>query len=187
MGSEMCIRDSPKAWEKTKAPVIDRPVDRAIYELHVRDFSITDESVPEAERGTYRAFTRDSAGTAQLRQLADAGINTVHLLPTFDIATIEEDRSKQAVPDCDLASYAADSTEQQACIQQVVDADGFNWGYDPFHYTTPEGSYAVDPEGGARVGEFREMVGALHGMGLQVVLDQVFNHTSASGQAPTCG
>ncbi|KJL41778.1 pullulanase-type alpha-1,6-glucosidase [Microbacterium trichothecenolyticum] len=175
----------PKAWEKTKAPVIDRPVDRAIYELHVRDFSIADESVPEAERGTYRAFTRDSAGTKQLRQLADAGINTVHLLPTFDIATIEEDRSRQAVPDCDLASYAADSTEQQACVEKIVEADGFNWGYDPFHYTTPEGSYAVDPEGGARVGEFREMVGALHGMGLQVVLDQVFNHTSASGQAPT--
>jgi pullulanase-type alpha-1,6-glucosidase len=175
----------PKAWEKTKAPVVARPVDRAIYELHVRDFSITDESVPEAERGTYRAFTRDGAGTAHLRQLADAGINTVHLLPTFDIATIEEDRSQQAVPDCDLASMPADSTEQQACIEKVVDADGFNWGYDPFHYSVPEGSYAVDPEGGARVAEFRSMVGALHGMGLQVVLDQVFNHTSASGQADT--
>lgn len=172
----------PKAWEKTEAPVVDRPVDRAIYELHVRDFSITDESVPEAERGTYTAFTRDSAGTAQLRELADAGINTVHLLPTFDIATIEEDRSKQAVPACDLASFAPDGAEQQACIEAVVDADGFNWGYDPYHYTVPEGSYATDPEGGARVAEFRSMVGALHGMGLQVVLDQVFNHTAQSGQ-----
>lgn len=175
----------PKGWEKTKAPVVDRPVDRAIYELHVRDFSITDESVPEAERGTYAAFSRDSAGATQLRQLADAGVNTVHLLPTFDIATIEEDRSKQLTPDCDLASFAPDSTEQQACVEKVVDADGFNWGYDPYHYSVPEGSYATDPEGGARVAEFRSMVGALHGMGLQVVLDQVFNHTSASGQAPT--
>lgn len=175
----------PKGWEKTKAPVVDRPVDRAIYELHVRDFSISDESVPEGERGTYRAFTRDSAGTAQLRQLADAGINTVHLLPTFDIATIEEDRTQQAVPDCDLAAMPADSIEQQACIEPIVDADGFNWGYDPYHFSVPEGSYAVDPEGGARVAEFRSMVGALHGMGLQVVLDEVFNHTSASGQAET--
>ncbi|MDY0908369.1 pullulanase-type alpha-1,6-glucosidase [Microbacterium sp. CFBP9034] len=172
----------PKAWEKTKAPVIDRPVDRAIYELHIRDFSITDETVPEAERGTYRAFTRDSAGTAQLRQLEDAGINTIHLLPSFDIASIEEDRSKQAVPDCDLASFGPASEEQQACIEKVVDADGFNWGYDPYHYSAPEGSYAVDPEGGARVHEFREMVGALHGMGLQVVLDEVYNHTAQSGQ-----
>jgi pullulanase-type alpha-1,6-glucosidase len=175
----------PKAWEKTKAPVVPRPVDRAIYELHVRDFSIGDETVPEAERGTYQAFTRDSAGTKQLRQLADAGINTVHLLPTFDIATIEEDRTKQSVPDCDLVAMAPDSTEQQACVEAVVDADGFNWGYDPYHYSVPEGSYAVDPEGGARVAEFRSMVGALHGMGLQVVLDQVFNHTSASGEADT--
>lgn len=172
----------PQAWEKNEAPVIDRPVDRAIYELHVRDFSITDASVPEEERGTYRAFTRDSAGTAQLRQLADAGINTVHLLPTFDIATIEEDRSKQAQPACDLASFGPADTAQQECIEAVADADGFNWGYDPYHFSTPEGSYAVDPNGGARVHEFREMVGALHGMGLQVVLDQVFNHTARSGQ-----
>lgn len=172
----------PKQWQTAKTPVIDRPVDRAIYELHVRDFSITDESVPEAERGTYSAFTRDSAGTQQLRQLADAGINTVHLLPTFDIATIEEDRSKQQVPACDLASYGPADTAQQACIEAVADTDGFNWGYDPYHFSTPEGSYAVNPEGGARVAEFRSMVGALHGMGLQVVFDQVFNHTAQSGQ-----
>ncbi|HEX5859795.1 MAG TPA: pullulanase-type alpha-1,6-glucosidase [Microbacterium sp.] len=174
----------PRTWEKAAAPEIAKPVDRTIYELHIRDFSITDESVPEAERGTYKAFTRkDSAGMTQLAQLAEAGMNTVHLLPSFDIATIEEDRATQAVPDCDLASFAPDSPEQQACIDEIRDADGFNWGYDPYHFTTPEGSYAVDPNGGARVAEFRSMVGALHQTGLQVVLDQVFNHTAQSGQA----
>ena len=173
----------PKAWEKAAAPVIDQPVDRTIYELHIRDFSISDESVPEAERGTYKAFTRkDSAGMTQLAELAEAGMNTVHLLPSFDIATIEEDRAAQAVPDCDLASFAPDSSEQQACIDEIRDADGFNWGYDPFHFSTPEGSYAVDPDGGERVAEFRSMVGALHQTGLQVVLDEVFNHTAESGQ-----
>ena len=138
----------PKQWEKTAAPVIAQPVDRSIYELHIRDFSIGDETVPAAERGTYTAFTRDSAGTQQLRQLADAGINTVHLLPSFDIATIEEDRSAQAQPACDLASFGPAATDQQACVAAVADADGYNWGYDPFHYSTPEGSYAVNPEGG---------------------------------------
>ncbi|WP_394554268.1 pullulanase-type alpha-1,6-glucosidase [Agromyces sp. MMS24-JH15] len=176
---------APAQWASTPAPVVERPVDRAIYELHVRDFSITDETVPEAERGTYRAFTRDSAGTAQLRQLADAGINTVHLLPTFDLATIEERREAQATPACDLASFGPASPEQQACIDLVRSTDGFNWGYDPYHYQAPEGSYAVDPDGGARVVEFREMVGALHGMGLQVVLDEVYNHTAESGQGGT--
>ncbi len=66
-------------------------MDRAIYELHIRDFSATDESVPEDLRGTYLAFAQKSAGTDQLKQLAGAGINTVHLLPSFDIASIEED------------------------------------------------------------------------------------------------
>ncbi len=86
------------------------------------------------------------------------------------------------MPACDLASFGPASAEQQACINGIRDLDGFNWGYDPFHFQAPEGSYAVDPNGGARVAEFREMVGALHGMGLQVVLDEVYNHTAASGQ-----
>ncbi|BDZ65019.1 pullulanase-type alpha-1,6-glucosidase [Agromyces mangrovi Wang et al. 2018] len=173
---------APELWATTPAPVVDRQVDRAITELHVRDFSITDETVPEDERGTYRAFTRNSAGAEQLRELAAAGINTVHLLPTFDIATIEERRDQQATPDCDLESFGPASAEQQACINEIRDLDGFNWGYDPYHFLAPEGSYAVDPEGGARVAEFREMVGALHATGLQVVLDEVYNHTAASGQ-----
>ena len=175
----------PEQWSQAAAPVVNRAVDRAIYELHIRDFSIGDETVPEAERGTYLAFGHDSAGTQQLRQLADAGINTVHLLPSFDLATIEEDRAAQQTPDCDLASYGPADEAQQACIAAVADTDGFNWGYDPYHYTTPEGSYAVDANGGARVSEFRSMVGSLHDMDLQVVLDQVFNHTAASGQAGT--
>ncbi|MEU1971544.1 pullulanase-type alpha-1,6-glucosidase [Microbacterium sp. NPDC019599] len=172
----------PKQWEKTAAPVVERPVDHAIYELHIRDFSETDQTVPEDLRGTYLAFTQKSAGTAQLEQLADAGITTVHLLPSFDIASIEEDEDAQQEPACDLAALPADSDQQQSCIDAVADADAFNWGYDPYHYTVPEGSYATDPDGGARIGEFRSMVGALHGLGLQVVLDEVFNHTAESGQ-----
>jgi pullulanase-type alpha-1,6-glucosidase len=175
----------PQVWRDTKSPVVERAVDRTIDELHVRDFSIADTSVPEAERGTYLAFTRDSDGMKHLRSLVAAGLNTVHLLPTFDIATIEENRAAQAKPACDLASFPADSDQQQACVAAVANADGYNWGYDPFHYQTPEGSYAVNPDGGSRVAEFRSMVGALHASGLQVVLDEVYNHTSASGQAPT--
>jgi len=173
---------APRVWRVAKQPVV-KPVDQTIYELHVRDFSISDQTVPPALRGTYLAFARSqSDGRTHLRELADAGLTTVHLLPTFDIASIEEDRSAQATPPCDLASFAPDSTEQQACIQQIADADGYNWGYDPLHWTTPEGSYAVHPDGASRTVEFRTMVGALHSDGLQVVLDQVFNHTAASGQ-----
>jgi pullulanase-type alpha-1,6-glucosidase len=174
----------PKVWHTTPAPVVERAVDQTIYELHVRDFSISDESVPERLRGTYGAFgaTR-SDGMKHLRSLADAGLTTVHLLPTFDIATIPEDRTTQATTG-DLSGFAPDGTEQQAAVAEVQGQDGFNWGYDPYHFNVPEGSYAVEAEGGARVAEFRSMVGNLHRAGLQVVLDQVFNHTAASGQDP---
>jgi pullulanase-type alpha-1,6-glucosidase len=174
----------PKVWRTTPAPVVEDAVDQTIYELHVRDFSSSDETVPELLRGTYGAFgIPGSDGMRHLRSLADAGLTTVHLLPTFDIATIPEDRADQATTG-DLSGFAPDGTEQQAAVAEVHGQDGFNWGYDPYHFMAPEGSYAVRADGGARVAEFRSMVGSLHRAGLQVVLDQVFNHTAASGQDP---
>src|SRR3546814_9298106 len=99
-----------------------------------------------------------------------------------DLATVPEKRAEQAQPAGDLASYAPDGEQQQAAIATVKDRDGFNWGYDPFHYTVPEGSYATDPDGVARIVEFREMVQALNRAGLRVVMDVVYNHTTAAGQ-----
>lgn len=175
------LRWAPELWADTPRPVVERPVDRTIYELHVRDFSISDETVPQELRGTYLAFAQeDSAGMQHLRALAEAGMNTVHLLPTFDIATIEEDPAARTEPSVPDAGPAAE--EQQAAVSATRDLDGFNWGYDPWHFSTPEGSYAVDRDGGSRTAEFRTMVGGLHDAGLQVVLDKVYNHTSASGQ-----
>lgn len=174
-------RWAPELWADTPRPVVERPVDRTIYELHVRDFSISDETVPEELRGTYLAFAQeDSNGMRHLRTLAEAGMNTVHLLPTFDIATIEEDPAARTEPD--VPDAAPDSEEQQAAVSATRDLDGFNWGYDPWHFSTPEGSYAVERDGGSRTAEFRTMVGGLHDAGLQVVLDKVYNHTSDSGQ-----
>lgn len=177
---------APDGWETLDKPELAQPEDSTIYELHVRDFSITDASVPADLRGTYLAFTDDdSAGMRHLSELADAGMNTLHLLPVFDIATVPERRADQAEPPCDLpALTAADpaGTEQQACIDEVRDQDGFNWGYDPWHYTVPEGSYATDPDGPGRTEEFREMVAAINDAGLRVVMDVVYNHTTAAGQ-----
>ena len=176
----------PTAWRTTPAPTLAHDVDSTIYELHIRDYSASDPKVPAPVRGSYLAFAADGDGRAHLRALAEAGLNTVHLLPSFDIASIEEDPAKQQTPQCDLASYAPDSEEQQKCVGAVASKDAFNWGYDPYHWSVPDGSYASSAtaaDGGARVAEFRTMVGALHQDGLRVVLDQVFNHTAASGQA----
>ena len=179
-------RWEPAVWTRSTAPTLGSNVDQSIYELHVRDFSVSDETVPAGHRGSYLAFADDGAGTRHLTSLAEAGLTTVHLLPTFDIASIPEDPADQESPQCDLASFPPDSEEQQACISPVRDTDAFNWGYDPWHFMTPEGSYAssaAEADGGHRTAEFRTMVGALHRDGLRVVLDQVLNHTAASGQA----
>ncbi|MGH8775567.1 MAG: pullulanase-type alpha-1,6-glucosidase [Jiangellaceae bacterium] len=179
----------PPGWDEVAKPVLAQPEDTTIYELHVRDFSIGDTSVPDEERGTYRAFTHeDSTGMTHLRELAGAGMNTLHLLPVFDIATVLERRADQATPGCDLAALtAADPAgeAQQACLEPIRDTDGFNWGYDPWHYSVPEGSYAIDPEGASRTLEFREMVAAVNDAGLRVIMDVVYNHTTAHGQDPT--
>ena len=176
---------APAGWAATEKPPLVNPEDISIYELHVRDFSANDPTVPEDLMGTFMAFTvDDSQGMSHLGTLADAGLSHVHLLPTFDIATINEDKTEWQAPDhAELATYPADSEEQQAQVTLTEDLDGFNWGYDPLHYTTPEGSYSTNPDGPTRVVEFREMVQSLNGTGLRVVLDVVYNHTNAAGQS----
>lgn len=175
----------PDGWTNVVKPGIAAPEDIVIYELHVRDFSVNDLSVPEELRGTYRAFTQmDSNGMQHLAALAEAGLTHLHLLPTFDIATIDEDKSTWTMPSfAELANLPPNSEEQQALINAVRDQDPFNWGYDPFHYTVPEGSYAVNPEGIERIKEYRQMVQALDEIGLRLVVDVVYNHTSDSGQS----
>ena len=176
---------APSVWTDSKAPAIEDDAQRSIYELHVRDFSAADTSVPEYMRGTYMAFTQfQSNGMRHLAELSSAGMNTVHLLPTFDIATIPEKRADQKTPAIPEDAGPA-SEEQQAAVTAVADQDAYNWGYDPLHWMAPEGSYATSSHqnGGARVCEFRSMVGGLHSIGMQVVLDQVYNHTPAAGQS----
>lgn len=173
---------APSGWSSLVKPSLAAPEDIVLYELHVRDFSIHDATVPAAERGTFLAFTEsDSNGMKHLKRLASHGLTHVHLLPVFDIATIDEDRSKHQSPAGDLASLPPDSEQQQAAVTAVADTDGFNWGYDPYHYTVPEGSYATQPDGTSRIVEFRKMVKALSDSGLRVVMDVVYNHTNASG------
>lgn len=175
---------APSGWSKLAKPKAVPLKDAQIQELHIRDFSVEDRTAKN--RGTYLAFTDSkSDGSRHLRALAKAGTSYVHLLPAFDIATIPEKKSDRQTPGCDLGSYAADSDKQQECVAKTAAKDAYNWGYDPYHYTVPEGSYATDPEGPRRTVEFRRMVKALNEDGLRVVMDVVYNHTTSSGQAET--
>ena len=172
----------PAGWDDQRIPKLDAPTDIALYELHIRDFSASDATVPAAHRGKYLAFTdSDANGMRHLKSLQKAGMTHVHLMPSFDIASVNE---KGCVTPA-IPNAGADSTAQQAAVAAVADADCFNWGYDPVHYNAPEGSYATDADDGAvRVREFRAMVQALHETGLRVTMDVVYNHTSQSQQGP---
>ncbi|MCC8363671.1 DUF3372 domain-containing protein [Lysobacter sp. A6] len=152
----------PEGWDPKGPDRIGAQTDLVVYELHVRDFSRDDATVPVEHRGKYLAFTdTESNGMRHLRALADAGVTDVHLLPVFDFASVPE-------RDCKPAGETKE--------------DCFNWGYDPFHFNAPEGSYATDPDGVARIVEFRRMVQALHRANLRVGMDVVYNHTMAAGQ-----
>lgn len=175
---------APKGWKTLEKPAAVPLRDAQIQELHIRDYSVADPTVPAAHRGTYLAFgDSGSTGARHLKSLAAAGTSYVHLLPAFDIGTIPEKKSDQTEPACDLKVYAPDSEEQQACVAAAAAEDAYNWGYDPLHYTVPEGSYATDPEGTRRTVEFRRMVQSLNGAGLRTVMDVVYNHTVAAGQS----
>ncbi len=171
----------PPGWDTHRAPTrVQAQTDMVVYELHVRDFSASDDSVPTAHRGKYLAFTDGgSRGMRHLRALAAAGLTDVHLLPVFDFATVPEHGcTTPRVP-----AAAPDSDAQQAAVVAGAAGDCFNWGYDPLHFNAPEGSYASDAGDGAkRIREFRQMVMALHRAGLRVGMDVVYNHTAASGQ-----
>ncbi|MCU6434510.1 DUF3372 domain-containing protein [Undibacterium sp. Jales W-56] len=173
-------RLKPGGWDATATPVkLKSQTDMVVYELHVRDFSINDPTVSEAQRGKYAAFTEThSNGMRHLQALAKAGLTDIHLLPIFDFATVPEKDCVTPV----MHGAASDDT-QQAIATANAAKDCFNWGYDPYHYSAPEGSYATDPADGAkRIIELRQMIMALHQAGLRVGMDVVYNHTAAAGQ-----
>ena len=146
-GAIVDLRDTdPEGWADDVRPALKSPCDLVIYELHHRDFSM-DLSSGIKNKGKFLALT-EPAAIDYLRRL---GVNAIHILPSFDFASVDE--SKPDVPQ-------------------------YNWGYDPVNYNVPEGSYstnAADPK--ARIREFKQMVQALHRAGIRVILDVVYNHT----------
>jgi len=170
----------PAGWGWTSSPYLEAKNDLSLYELHVREFSIADASVPAQYRGTYLAFTNPrTIGMNHLAQLSQAGLKAVHIMPSFHIGSVNEDKTTwQSLGD--LSQYPPDGNQQQAAVTAIQNTDGYNFGYDPVHYFVPNGGFAFDRDN--RVKEYREMVMGLHNIGLRVVQDVVFNHTYASGE-----
>lgn len=146
-GAIVDLRDTdPEGWADDVRPAISNPCDLVIYEMHHRDFSV-DLSSGLKHKGKYLALTEPKA----IEHLQRLGVNAVHILPSFDYASVDE--SKPDVPQ-------------------------YNWGYDPLNYNVPEGSYSTDAATPTtRIREFKQMVQALHRAGIRVILDVVYNHT----------
>jgi len=149
-------RTDPPGWESDRAP--ERQSEDVICEIHVKDFSYDPHSgVPEMYRGKYKALTLcnttvDGRGRRPtcVNHVKTQGFTHVELMPVYDFGSVDESG----------------------------DAAAFNWGYDPVNYNVPEGSYSTDPyHGEVRIRELKEAVQALHGAGLRVIMDVVYNHT----------
>ena len=203
----------PDRWDNQQIPTVKNVEDNVFYETHIRDFSANDKALSNAKfKGKYKAFSEESSdGIKHLKALQSAGLNNIHLLPTFDIATVNEDAAKHLDIDDSLGkvcaitpktsicqqtynekqtirsllqSYAVDGEQAQQLVSELREYDNYNWGYDPFHYTVPEGSYALEAKGVSRLVEFREMVQNLHALGFRVIMDVVYNHTHQAGLEP---
>ncbi len=173
----------PAGWDGSKSPEIASIFDTSVYELHIRDFSLGDPTVPSSIQGTYEAFTDpNTAGMRHLHTLALAGVKAIHLLPSFHFGSVNEDKTTWASAG-NLAQYPPDGQQQQQAVENVQTTDAYNWGYDPVHYMAPMGAYAINPTN--RVLEYRNMVQGIHRAGLRVIQDVVFNHTYTSGETPS--
>ena len=135
---------NPEGWESDRA-LGYAPTDFIVYESHNRDFSVSRKEARYP--GKFMALTEPWA----IEHLKSLGITAIHLLPSFDYASVDEEH---------------------------LDRPQFNWGYDPLNYNVPEGSYSTNPfKPEVRVKEFKQMVKALHDAGIAVILDVVYNHT----------
>ena len=144
----------PEGWEEDVAPAPASITDAIIYELHVRDLSV-DENSGITNKGKFLGIIETGTTTPEgiptgLDHIKALGVTHIHLLPSYDYGSVDETKLEDNV---------------------------FNWGYDPVNYNVPEGSYSTDPYNGeVRVKEFKQMVKGLHDNGIQVIMDVVYNH-----------
>ena len=146
----------PAGWSDDRGPVVDNITDVVLYEMHHRDFSV-DPSSGIVNKGKFLALTEagthnqtgESTGIDHLKEL---GVTHVHILPSYDYNSVDEAN---------------------------LPSNQYNWGYDPYNYNVPEGSYSTNPaDPVVRVREMKEMIKALHDAGIGVVMDVVYNHTA---------
>ncbi len=151
---------NPEGWDEDTDPHAGNNItDDVIYELHIRDLAM-DENSGIKNAGKFLGLTETGTTTPNgtptgIDHIKDLGITHIHLLPVYDYASVDE---------------------------TALDKPQFNWGYDPENYNVPEGSYSTDPyHGEVRVKEMKQMVKSLHDNDLSVIMDVVYNHVYNAG------
>ncbi len=146
----------PEGWKEDRGPELKNITDAVIYEMHHRDFSVHPSS-GIVNKGKFIALTEkdvvsglgDKTGIDHLKEL---GVTHVHILPSYDFNSVDESN---------------------------LPSNQYNWGYDPYNYNAPEGSYSTNPaDPSTRIREMKQMIKSLHDAGIGVVMDVVYNHTA---------
>ncbi len=153
-------KTDPEGFRTTPKPKFEDQVDAIIYEIHIADITGLDNAGVK-NKATYLGLTEtDTKGpngvTTGLDHLKELGVTHVHILPMFDF-------------------WTGDEAERDF-------EKSYNWGYDPYLFTVPEGRYSTNPfDPYVRIRETKQMVQTLHQNGIRVILDMVFPHTWGVG------
>ncbi|MGA4719054.1 type I pullulanase [Fictibacillus nanhaiensis] len=152
----------PEGWNRSGKKInLRSKTDSIIYEVHVRDLTIHSDS-GVVNKGKYLGLTEAGTKTPTgfhtgLEYLKSLGITHVQLLPVADFGSVDE-----TMPD-----------------------SAYNWGYDPVHFFSPEGSYATNPyDPSCRIKELKTLIHTLQQNGLSVILDVVYNHVYKREESP---
>jgi pullulanase len=127
--------------------------DAIIYEAHVRDLS-SDTSISFTHPRTFLGAIEKNKKTklkhaVGFDYLTSLGITHLQLLPVTDYRSVNEFNVAQS----------------------------YNWGYDPYHYFSLEGSFASTPKDPrSRIQDFMKLVSQYHQAGIRINIDVVYNH-----------
>ena len=144
--------------------------------------SVTKPCRPTIAVGIWRSPTRTATACSTCGRSPAAGLNTVHLLPVFDIATIPERRADQATPACNLESFGPSTRRRSRPASPRSRRPTASTGATTRGTTRrPRAPTRPIRRVPSRTLEFRTMVAALNRSGLRVVMDVVYNHTTACG------
>lgn len=149
---------NPAGWDEVEPIGYDRK-ELVVWETHVADVTSSatwtgTEDYRKKFLGVIESGTTYTENNVTVKtgfdHIVELGVNAVQLVPIFDQANDEANMK-------------------------------FNWGYNPLNYNVLEGGYSTDPtDGYSRIREFKQLVQAFNGKGINVIMDVVYNHVNSA-------